>query len=139
MGSYKNLRRTMGHCKIQGKWKKNGRNGKILQDLVAINYKATDSVCKTWCNPAPKNGSAPNSVQLAMKLVWHTTSLHLILKHVNNGFELILRRMTIVNFNWFLHAMLFYHTQRVITKINKQNMEYSDQSSASSVSEALDN
>jgi len=32
------------------------------------------------------------------------------------GFESILKRMTPGNFNWFLHAMLFYHTKHVLTQ-----------------------
>ena len=28
----------------------------------------------------------------------------------------MLKRMTVYNFKWFLHAMLFIHTQRVIQK-----------------------
>ena len=32
------------------------------------------------------------------------------------GFQTILNRMTVDNFNWFLHSMLFIHTQRVIRK-----------------------
>jgi hypothetical protein len=32
------------------------------------------------------------------------------------GFESILKRMKTGNFDWFLHAMLFYHTQNVIQK-----------------------
>jgi hypothetical protein len=32
------------------------------------------------------------------------------------GFQTILKRMTVNNFKWFLHAMLFIHTQRVIQK-----------------------
>lgn len=32
------------------------------------------------------------------------------------GFESILKRMTPSNFDWFLHAMLFYHTRHVIEK-----------------------
>ena len=32
------------------------------------------------------------------------------------GFESILKRMKIGNFDWFLHVMLFYHTQHVIQK-----------------------
>ncbi|TFK31565.1 hypothetical protein BDQ12DRAFT_618687, partial [Crucibulum laeve] len=32
------------------------------------------------------------------------------------GFESILKRMTQGNFNWFIHTMLFYHTQYVIQK-----------------------
>ena len=36
------------------------------------------------------------------------------------GFESILKRMTSGNFNWFLHSMLFYHTNHVITKQQKK-------------------
>jgi hypothetical protein len=32
------------------------------------------------------------------------------------GFESILKRMKPGNFNWFLHAMLFYHTKHVLTQ-----------------------
>jgi len=28
--------------------------------------------------------------------------------------------MTVNNFNWFLHAMLFYHTRYVLEKIKKR-------------------
>jgi preprotein translocase subunit SecG len=37
------------------------------------------------------------------------------------GFESILSRMTAVNFNWFIHTMLFLHTQKIIQK--KTQME----------------
>ena len=36
------------------------------------------------------------------------------------GFDSILKRMTIDNFNWFLHVMLFYHTQNVLEKIKEK-------------------
>ena len=40
------------------------------------------------------------------------------------GYESILKRMTPGNFNWFLHAMLYYHTKHVLRKQNiKQKME----------------
>ena len=32
------------------------------------------------------------------------------------GFEPILNRMTVNNFNWYLHSLLFIHMQRVISK-----------------------
>ena len=32
------------------------------------------------------------------------------------GFESILKRMKITNFDWFLHTMLFYHTTQVLDK-----------------------
>ena len=37
------------------------------------------------------------------------------------GFESILKRMTQTNFNWFLHVMLFYHTQQVLAKQKHKN------------------
>jgi hypothetical protein len=39
------------------------------------------------------------------------------------GFESILKKMTIGNFDWFLHTMLFLHTERVI---NKKKVESED-------------
>jgi hypothetical protein len=35
--------------------------------------------------------------------------------------------MTIYNFNWFLHAMLFIHTQRVIKKQKSRDNNEGDQ------------
>lgn len=32
------------------------------------------------------------------------------------GFQSILNQITVDNFNWFLHYLLFLHTQRVIKK-----------------------
>jgi hypothetical protein len=36
------------------------------------------------------------------------------------GFESILKQMKTGNFDWFLHTMLFYHTQHVIQKQGQQ-------------------
>lgn len=36
------------------------------------------------------------------------------------GYESILKRMTPGNFDWFLHTMLFFHTQHVLHKQAKQ-------------------
>ena len=32
------------------------------------------------------------------------------------GFQTVLNRMIVDNFNWFLHSMLFIHTQRVVKR-----------------------
>jgi hypothetical protein len=37
-----------------------------------------------------------------------------------------MRQMTVRNFNWFLHTMLFYHTQIVLEKQGKQANSSSD-------------
>jgi hypothetical protein len=36
------------------------------------------------------------------------------------GYESILKRMTPGNFDWFLHTMLFFHTQHVLNKQAKR-------------------
>jgi hypothetical protein len=47
------------------------------------------------------------------------------------GYESLLRRMTVDNFNWFLHTMFIYHTQTILDKqryktARKQQMEDED-------------
>jgi hypothetical protein len=44
------------------------------------------------------------------------------------GFQTILKRMGVSNFNWFLHTMLFIHTKRIIEKqrIREREMEEMD-------------
>ena len=34
----------------------------IMDSYHYTNHCATDKMCRTWCNPAPQNGSAPNLV-----------------------------------------------------------------------------
>src|SRR5262245_49337842 len=38
------------------------------------------------------------------------------------GFESILTKMNVSNFNWFLHTMLFMHTQYIIEKQRKMGI-----------------
>ena len=45
------------------------------------------------------------------------------------GFESILKRMKPGNFNWFLHTMLFYHTQQVLAKAEEKKKTRKNQSS----------
>ena len=34
----------------------------VVDSYHYTNYKVTDNICHTWCNPAPSDGSAPNLV-----------------------------------------------------------------------------
>jgi len=95
----------------------------IVDSYHYTNHKATDLICCTWCNPTPSDGSAPN-------LVIPTTDKHgnPCFKHAFNtqaceqlnswlgGYESILKRTTPGNFDWFLHAMIYYHTKHVLRK-----------------------
>jgi hypothetical protein len=55
------------------------------------------------------------------------------------GYESILKRMTPSNFNWFIHAMLFYHTKNVIKqKISKERKEEAERVNADENSDSDD-
>ena len=43
------------------------------------------------------------------------------------GFQSVLNRMTVDNFNWFLHSMLFIHTQRVIKRQKEKEKKGEDE------------
>ena len=47
----------------------------------------------------------------------------------------MLKRMTVYNFKWFLHAMLFIHTQRVIQKQAIKNRREEDKDDGDEESE----
>ncbi|KAF8986160.1 hypothetical protein BDQ17DRAFT_1259787, partial [Cyathus striatus] len=105
----------------------------VVDSYHYINHRVSDYLCCTYCNPSPLNGSAPNLVVVERDIEGNE---HLIprcaCEQINawlGGFQSILNRMTVNNFNWTLHAMLFIHTQRVIQKqIKKQNQQIQIQS-----------
>ncbi|KAH6917729.1 hypothetical protein BKA70DRAFT_1091314, partial [Coprinopsis sp. MPI-PUGE-AT-0042] len=87
------------------------------------NYSKTDELCQKWCNPASEDGSAPNLVievrdnqgKEVAKQVFNTQ----ICEQLNSwlvGYNSILEWMTIPNFKWFLHSMLFLQTKKVLAK-----------------------
>jgi hypothetical protein len=49
-----------------------------------------------------------------------------------------MRKMTVGNFNWFLHTMLFYHTQIVLEKQGKQANSSSDDGNDNSSGDSSD-
>ena len=95
----------------------------IVDSYHYTNHRATDELCRTYCNPAPLNGSAPNLVVTAtsndgnsyQKNAFNTQACEQLNAWLG-GFESILKRMTPANFNWLLHAMLSYHTVQVLEK-----------------------
>lgn len=114
------LRTSMANGSWQS-WKNTTRF--IVDSYHYINHRKTDYMCRTWCNPAPLNGSAPNLVMVARdkqnqpyyKRAFNTQACEQLNAWLG-GFETILKRMTVGNFNWFLHTMLFYHTKFVLER-----------------------
>jgi hypothetical protein len=114
-------------------WKKTSRF--IVDSYHYNNHRATDLLCQKWCNPAPRDGSAPNLVVLdqdqegnpVYKRAFNTQACEQLNSWLG-GYESILKRMTPGNFNWFIHAMLFHHTKQVLKKIDqKANKKRTDE------------
>jgi hypothetical protein len=135
------LRTSIANGSWDAVWKKTTRF--IVDSYHYINHRTTDYLCWKWCSPAPGNGSAPNLVVVDQdeqgnqhyKRAFNTqVSFWLTLVRIYNdiwqaceqlnawlgGYELILKRMTQGNFDWFLHTMLFYHTGKVLDKQAKK-------------------
>ncbi|KAF8056702.1 hypothetical protein FPV67DRAFT_1431184, partial [Lyophyllum atratum] len=93
----------------------------IVDAYHYINHRTTDYLCRKWCNPAPLNGSAPNLVLVETdrqgrqhyKRAFNTQACEQLNAWLG-GFQAILNKMTVDNFNWTLHALLFLHTKKVI-------------------------
>lgn len=97
----------------------------IVDSYHYANHRASDELCRKYCNPAPTDGSAPN-------LVGQKTDKNGVVHDVREfntqtceqlnawlgGFESILKRMTSKNFNWFMHVMLFYHVKHVLANFS---------------------
>ena len=115
-----------------GSWEEWEKTSRFIVDSYHYrNYSASDTLCCTWCNPAPTDGSAPNLViptvdkngQACLKRAFNTQAC----EHLNawlGGFEFILKHKLPGNFDWFLHTMLFYHTRYVLkNKIERGKMK----------------
>ena len=97
----------------------------IVDSYHYANHRASDELCRKYCNPAPTDGSAPNLVgqKVDKNGVVHdvrefNTQSCEQLNAWLGGFESILKRMTSKNFNWFMHVMLFYHVKHVLAKLS---------------------
>ncbi|TDL26333.1 hypothetical protein BD410DRAFT_716211, partial [Rickenella mellea] len=105
----------------------------IVDSYHYINHRTSDWLCRTFCNPAPLNGSAPNLIRVEQdvngqehyKRAFNTQACEQLNAWLG-GFESILSKMTAGNFNWFLHTMLFLHSEKVIERqVEKQrNPQY---------------
>ena len=116
------------HAIRSGRWNAWKNTTRFIVDSYHyINHRNTDDLCRTFCNPAPLNGSAPNLVVVEQdrfghphyKRAFNTQACEQLNAWIG-GFESILKRMSTGNFDWFLHTMLFIHTQKVITQQMKK-------------------
>ncbi|THU75242.1 hypothetical protein K435DRAFT_585000, partial [Dendrothele bispora CBS 962.96] len=85
-----------------------------------IGHKATDVLCRIWCNPTPTNGSQPDLIRVVTDDNGHThltrafnTETAEQLNSWISPYESQLRQMTDVNFDIFIHALMMLYTEIV--------------------------
>ena len=58
--------RVLKHMVAQGQWDEWSQTTQFIVDSYHYqNHRKTDTLCRTWCDPAPADGSAPNLVMMA--------------------------------------------------------------------------
>jgi len=123
-----------------GSWNRWSRTSRFIVDSYHYtNHRATDELCRKYCNPAPLNGSAPNLVitdisndgDSYQRRAFNTQACEQLNAWLG-GFESILKRMTPTIFDWFLHTMLSYHTVQTLKKQAGDSEDYSTGDSDSS-------
>ena len=133
------LRTSVSNGSWEQTWSKTSRF--IVDSYHYTNHSVDDNLCREWCNPTPRDGSAPNLVvtgrardgQSYQKSAFNTQACEQLNAWLG-GFDSVLRKMTPGNFNWFLHTMLTYHTSHVCRKLAKAKSDVSDSSSGESSS-----
>jgi hypothetical protein len=131
------LRTSIANGSWEQTWSKTSRF--IVDSYHYTNHSASDDLCRRWCNPTPRDGSAPNLVvtgrtrdgQTYRRSAFNTQACEQLNAWLG-GFDSILRRMTPGNFNWFLHTLLTYHTIHVYEKLARTKSHSSDTSSENS-------
>ncbi|KAF8986787.1 hypothetical protein BDQ17DRAFT_1217781, partial [Cyathus striatus] len=79
----------------------------VVDSFHYINHRVGDYLCCKFCNPSPLNGSAPNLVLVERdaegnphyKRAFNTQACEQLNAWLG-GFQSILNRMTVYNFNW---------------------------------------
>ncbi|KAF8229150.1 hypothetical protein L208DRAFT_1288181 [Tricholoma matsutake] len=127
---------VLSHSIADGSWESWAKTSRFIVDSYHYtNHQTSDYLCRKWCNPAPLDGSAPNLVildynnegQPYYKCAFNTQACEQLNAWLG-GFESILRKITVGNFNWFLHTMLFYHTQMVLERKQQKVSDSGDDS-----------
>ncbi|KAJ7148038.1 hypothetical protein C8R43DRAFT_521820 [Mycena crocata] len=99
-----------------------------------IGHRATDILCRLWCNPAPVNGSQPDLILMEEDANGNrhqtrafNTETSEQLNSWLNGFESQLRQMSDVNYDFFVHVLLMIYGERVEKKVESKNLGLSEE------------
>ncbi|KAJ7909341.1 hypothetical protein B0H13DRAFT_1714892 [Mycena leptocephala] len=99
-----------------------------------IGHRATDVLCRLWCNPAPTNGSQPDLVIVDVDANGRTHTTRAFntetAEQLNawlNGFEAQLRQMSATNFDFCVHVLMLLYKETVEGRILKKERTLLDE------------
>ncbi|KAJ7731729.1 hypothetical protein B0H16DRAFT_1257236, partial [Mycena metata] len=99
-----------------------------------IGHRATDVLCRLWCNPAPLNGSQPDLIlveQDAIGVSHQTRAFNTeTAEQLNswlNGFESQLRQMSDVNYDFYVHVLMMIYAEKVEKKVVEKKLGLSEE------------
>ncbi|KIO19284.1 hypothetical protein M407DRAFT_82978, partial [Tulasnella calospora MUT 4182] len=92
-----------------------------------VNHRATDQLCREWCNPAPADGSQPD---LVIKQTDSEGNIHTVrayntetAEQLNSwltSFEAPLRQMTDWNFDFFMHVLMYLYLKSMVARLEEE-------------------
>ncbi|KAJ6572373.1 hypothetical protein DFH09DRAFT_982152 [Mycena vulgaris] len=99
-----------------------------------IGHRATDILCRLWCNPAPVNGSQPDLIVVEedangtrhQTRAFNTETAEQLNSWLN-GFESQLRQMSDVNYDFYIHVLMMIYGERVQKRVDSQGLGLSDE------------
>ncbi|KAJ6613065.1 hypothetical protein B0H10DRAFT_1806149 [Mycena sp. CBHHK59/15] len=99
-----------------------------------IGHRATDILCRLWCNPAPVNGAQPDLVLVEedengeqhQTRAFNTEAAEQLNSWLT-GFEPQLRQMSEVNYDFFIHILMMIYGENVADKVARKGMDLSDE------------
>ena len=100
-------------------------------------HRATDLLCRLWCNPTPIDGSQPDLIQVekdgngqAPQTRAFNTETAEQLNAWLNGYEAPLRNMTDVNFDLYVHVLFLLFAEKISERIKKKGREWKGEAEA---------
>ncbi|KAJ7480983.1 hypothetical protein FB451DRAFT_1030862 [Mycena latifolia] len=96
----------------------------IVDSWHYIGHRATDVLCRLWCNPAPTNGSQPDLVivevddngQTHTTRAFNTETAEQLNAWIN-GFEAQLQQMSATNFDFCVHVIMLLYKEKVDRRV----------------------
>ncbi|KAJ7912590.1 hypothetical protein B0H13DRAFT_1613336 [Mycena leptocephala] len=93
-----------------------------------IGHRASDILCRIWCNPAPTNGSQPDLISVTVDNNGRTHTTRAFntetAEQLNawlNGYEAQLRQMSNINYDFAVHVLMLLYKELVDKRVDKKD------------------